>query len=55
VNHLEQVEEQLRRQPYPLPQLRIDPAIKSLDHIERGQIELLDYRCHPPLRGEVAV
>src|SRR5207247_6025971 len=28
-NHLEQVEEQLRRQPYPLPRLWIDPAVDS--------------------------
>jgi thymidylate synthase len=54
-NHLEQVEEQLRRQPYPLPRLGIDPSVKSLDDIERRQIALLDYRHHPALPGEVAV
>jgi thymidylate synthase len=54
-NHLEQVEEQLRRQPYPLPRLWIDPSVNSLDHIERRQVALLDYRHHPSLPGEVAV
>ena len=54
-NHLEQVEEQLNRQPYPLPRLWIDPAVKSLDGVERRQISLLDYRHHPALAGEVAV
>ncbi len=54
-NHLEQVEEQLNRQPYPLPRLWIDPAVKSLDGVERQQIRLLDYRHHPALAGEVAV
>ena len=54
-NHLEQVEEQLNRQPYPLPRLWIDPAVKSLDGVERQQIALLDYRHHPALAGEVAV
>jgi thymidylate synthase len=54
-NHMEQVEEQLRREPYPLPRLWIDPAITSLDGIERQQIRLLDYRHHPALSGEVAV
>jgi thymidylate synthase len=54
-NHLEQVEEQLRREPYPLPRLWIDPAVRSLDRIERRQIALLDYRHHPALPGEVAV
>src|SRR5205823_2185774 len=37
-NHLEQVEEQLRRQPYPLPRLWLDPSINSLDHIEPRQV-----------------
>jgi thymidylate synthase len=54
-NHLPQVEEQLRRQPYPLPRLMIDPSVRDLDHVERPQISLLDYRHHPALPGEVAV
>jgi thymidylate synthase len=54
-NHLSQVEEQLRRQPYPLPRLWIDPSVSSLDTIERRQIGLLDYWYHPALPGEVAV
>jgi thymidylate synthase len=54
-NHLEQVEEQLRRQPYPLPRLWMDPSITSLDNLERRQVALLDYRHHPGLPGEVAV
>ncbi len=54
-NHLDQVEKQLCRQPYPLPRLWIDPAVHNLDHIERRQIALLDYRHHPALTGEVAV
>jgi thymidylate synthase len=54
-NHLEQVDEQLRREPYPLPRLWIDPVVSSLEEIERGQIALIDYRHYPPLLGEVAV
>jgi thymidylate synthase len=54
-NHLEQVEEQLQREPYPLPRLWIDPVVQSLDAIARRQIALLDYRHHPALPGEVAV
>ncbi len=54
-NHLEQVDEQLQRQPYPLPRLWIDPSVNSLDNIERRQVALQDYRHHPSLPGEVAV
>jgi thymidylate synthase len=54
-NHLKQVEEQLRQEPYPLPRLWVDPAVNSLDKIEEGQVKLLNYRHHPALHGEVAV
>ncbi len=54
-NHLDQVDEQLTREPMPLPRLEIDPALRSLDAIDRAQIRLVGYRSHPSLRGEVAV
>ena len=54
-NHLEQVDEQLGREPFPLPGLEIDPGLRDLDAIERSQVALIGYRSHPPLRGEVAV
>ena len=54
-NHLEQVDEQLGREPFPLPRLEIDTQVQDLNSIEREQIGLVGYRSHPPLRGEVAV
>jgi thymidylate synthase len=54
-NHLEQVEEQLRRKPYPLPRISIDPSVKNLDEFKREHIVLLGYQHHPSLVGEVAV
>ncbi len=54
-NHLEQVDEQLGREPFPLPRLTIDPQVRDLSAIEREQIGLVGYRSHPPLKGEVAV
>jgi thymidylate synthase len=54
-NHLNQVEEQLQRQPYPLPRLWLDPSINNLEGFERRHIALRDYRHHPSLPGEVAV
>jgi thymidylate synthase len=54
-NHLEQVDEQLRREPFPPPRLELDPAIKDLDHLHHEQIRLIGYQHHPALRGEVAV
>jgi thymidylate synthase len=54
-NHLEQVDEQLAREPLPPPRLQIDPQLRDLNSIEREQIRLVGYQSHPPLRGEVAV
>ncbi len=54
-NHLEQVDEQLGREPLDLPRLELDPRIEDLATIEREQIQLIGYQSHPPLRGEVAV
>ncbi len=54
-NHFEQVDEQLRREPRPLPTLELDPAIDSMDGIRVEQARLVGYQPHPPLRGEVAI
>jgi thymidylate synthase len=54
-NHLEQVDEQLEREPFALPTLEIDADVRDINSIEREQIRLIGYRSHPPLRGEVAV
>jgi thymidylate synthase len=54
-NHLAQVDEQLQRQPHPLPRMWIDPSVKNLDLIERRHIALLEYRHYPGLAGEVAI
>lgn len=53
-NHVEQVTEQLRREPYPFPRLRIDQA-QSLFGYRYEDLHLEDYRSHPVLRAPVAV
>jgi thymidylate synthase len=54
-NHLAQVDEQLGREPLPLPKLEIDPQVDDIATLSREHIRLIGYRSHPPLRGEVAV
>jgi thymidylate synthase len=54
-NHLEQVQAQLTRAPYPLPTLWLNPACERLDAFTLDDIRLENYRHHPQLRGEVAV
>jgi thymidylate synthase len=54
-NHLEQVREQLTREPFPLPRLELSDSITSIDGLSTDQFSLIDYRSHPRLHGEVAV
>lgn len=55
LNHLEQVQLQLSRTPYPLPRVQLNPAVTSLFDFRYEDIQLLDYRCHPPIKAPVAV
>ena len=54
-NHMEQVDTQLSRSPYPLPRLRLNPTIKDIFGFCYEDFELLDYQCHPGIKGKVAV
>jgi len=55
LNHLEQVEKQLAREPYPLPTMRINPDVNDLFAFQYDDFELLNYRCHPGITAPVAV
>jgi thymidylate synthase len=55
INHLEQVREQLSREPRALPRLRINPAVRELDAFRFEDFTLLAYDPHPAIRAPVAV
>ncbi len=55
MNHLEQVETQLARQPYPLPKLVIRRRPPSLYEYRYDDFEIADYRYHPAIKATVAV
>lgn len=54
-NHMQQVEEQLSREPFALPTMRINPAIKSIFDFTFADFELCDYQAHPHIKAQVAV
>ena len=54
-NHFEQVKLQLSREPYALPRLRLNPEVKDLFSFRYEDIAIQDYRCHPTIKGDVAV
>ncbi|MFI5537610.1 thymidylate synthase [Nocardia sp. NPDC051900] len=53
-NHLDQVAEQLARDPYPFPTLRLHPAPTLFDY-RYEDVEVIDYRHHPAIKAPVAV
>ena len=55
LNHLEQVETQLRREPYPLPEMKINPQRRDLFGFRYEDFELAGYQFHPAIRAPIAV
>jgi thymidylate synthase len=55
INHLEQVELQLARTPYPLPRLVIHRKPESLFDYRYEDFEIAGYQCHPAIKADVAV
>jgi len=55
LNHLDQVQTQLQREPLPLPTLHFKRKPASLFEYEYDDIEILNYQAHPHIKGKVAV
>jgi len=55
LNHLEQVNLQLSREPRKLPQLRLNPEVKNIFDFRYEDIEIIGYDPHPHIKADVAV
>ena len=54
-NHIDQVKLQLTREPYPLPKMLIKRDVEDIEEFTIDDFELVDYKCWPKIKGEVAV
>ncbi|MFN0001802.1 MAG: thymidylate synthase [Pseudohongiellaceae bacterium] len=54
-NHLQQVQTQLARTPYPLPKLLIKRKPPTLFDYQFDDFEIVDYQCHPAISAPIAV
>jgi len=55
LNHFDQVNEQLSREPMKLPRLWLNPEIKNIDDFKYEDIKLLDYQSHSSIKAPIAV
>ena len=55
VNHLEQTDLQLSREPYALPKMQINSEVKDIFGFTFEDFELQNYQCHPHIKAPVAI
>jgi len=55
LNHLEQARLQIEREPFALPQMKLNPRVKSIFDFRYEDFELVGYLAHPHIKAEVAV
>lgn len=54
-NHIEQVQLQLSRKPYPLPTMKLNPTVKNIFDFRFEDFTLENYQFHPAIKAPVAV
>ena len=55
LNHLEQANEQLKREPYPLPKLKINRKPASIFDYKYEDFELIKYHSHPHISAPISI
>ena len=55
INHLEQVELQLSREPYPLPVMRLNSAVDDIFAFSYADFSLENYQSHPAIKAPIAI
>lgn len=55
LNHIEQVNLQLNRKPFPLPKMEINKNIENIFDFKFEDFKLINYQSHPHIKGEISV
>jgi thymidylate synthase len=55
LNHVEQVKEQLSREPLPAPQLWLNPDVNNIDKFTMDDIHLRHYLSHDAIKADMAL
>jgi thymidylate synthase len=55
LNHFDQVEEQLSRKPFPLPEMKINPDVSDILAFKYEDFELINYQAHPSISAPIAI
>jgi thymidylate synthase len=55
LNHVEQAKLQLTREPRPLPQMILNPAVTSIRDFKFEDFQLVNYNPHPSIKAPIAV
>lgn len=55
MNHFDQVETQLQRDPMTLPEMKINPEVRSIFDFKYEDFELINYQSHPSISAPIAI
>lgn len=55
LNHIDQVKLQITREPMPLPAMKLNPNVKSIEDFKYEDFMLEGYQSHPAIKGEISV
>jgi thymidylate synthase len=55
LNHVDQVKEQLKRTPYPLPKMKINPKVKSIFKFKYEDFKLVNYKYHEAIKAPISL
>ena len=55
LNHLAQVDVQLKRKPYALPQIKLNPDINDIFEFQYEDFNLINYQSHPKISAPIAI